>query len=157
VLAHVEEKAYIEGDKRPLKLVQLEDNLDSVPEARRAMYPMLKSAFANATVHVDETLVDGEELPTCGGITVVFTPGHTLGHMSLYVKESKTLIAGDALAVDESGALNIAATANNYDMNLCKQSMKKLTNYDIETVFCYHGGLYQKQVNERIKALASEE
>ena len=155
VLAHAEEKAYIEGGKRPLKLAKMEANLDTLPESMKGFYPTFKHAFENATVPVDETLADGEELLFCGGITVIFTPGHTLGHISLYVKEDKTLIAGDALCV-ENGVLNIAAAANNYDLDLCKESMKKLTNYDIEIVFCYHGGLYQDQPNQRIAALATE-
>jgi glyoxylase-like metal-dependent hydrolase (beta-lactamase superfamily II) len=153
VLSYPEEKAYIEGQKRPLKLAQFEANPDAIPEQRRPVYEMLKRGFENAFVHVDETLSDGDELPYCGGIKVVFTPGHTLGHMSLYVKESKTLIAGDLVAV-EDGALNIT-TASSYDLNLSKQSLKKLTNYDIETVICYHGGLYQGAANQRIAALAA--
>jgi glyoxylase-like metal-dependent hydrolase (beta-lactamase superfamily II) len=153
VLAHAEEKPYIEGDKRPLKLAKLEDNLSTLPEAMKALYEKFKSGFENATAPVNETLADGEELPYCGGITVIFTPGHTLGHICLYVKESKTLIAGDALSIQD-GVLNIAPEANNYDLALCKQSTQKLTHYDIETVICYHGGLYQGDVNQRIAALA---
>ena len=156
VLAHTEEKAYIEGEKRPLKLAKMEDNLDNLPEATKSIYPIMKRAFENATAPVDQTLSNGDVLPYCGGIIVIFTPGHTLGHISLYVKESKTLIAGDALCV-EDGSLNIAPAANNHDMNLCKQSMKTLTNYDIETVICYHGGLYQGEANQRIAALANPE
>lgn len=156
VFAHREEKAYIEGAKRPLKLAKMEDNLDNLPEAVKTIYPVMKRAFENATAPVDETLNDGDELPYCGGITVIFTPGHTLGHISLYAKEHKTLIAGDALDV-QNGVLNIAPAANNHDMNLCKQSMQTLTNYDIETVICYHGGRYQGDVNQRIAALASAE
>lgn len=153
VLTHSEEKAYIEGEKRALKLAQMEANLDKLPEDRKAFYPVFKRAFENAAVHVDETLSDGDELPYCGGIVVIFTPGHTLGHISLYVKASKTLIAGDALAVAD-GELNLSPAANNYDQELCKQSAKKLAAYDIETVFCYHGGLYQGDANQRIAALA---
>lgn len=156
VLAHTDEEAYINGEKRPLKLAKMEDNLDNLPEAMKTIYPTMKRAFENATVPVDETLTAGDELPYCGGITVVFTPGHTLGHISLYVKASKTLIAGDALAVND-GVLNIAPTANNHDMDLCRQSMQTLTNYDIETVICYHGGLYQGDVNQRIAVLANPE
>lgn len=155
VLAHSEEKAYIDGSKRPLKLAKLEDNLENLPEAMKAFYPTLKHSFENATVPVDKTLEHGDELPYCGGITVVFTPGHTLGHMSLYVKESKTLISGDALTVQD-GVLHLAPEANNHDMSLCRQSMETLTNYNIESVICYHGGLYQNNVNERIAELANK-
>ncbi len=155
VLAHVDEKDYIDGTKRPLKLAKMEENFDSLPEGMKTFYPVMKKAFEGTAAPVDEVLQDGDELPYCGGITVIFTPGHTLGHISLYVKESKTLIAGDALRVDENGMLDIATATSNHDMGLCKQSMKTLTNYDIETVICYHGGLYHGDVNQRIATLAS--
>lgn len=154
VLAHSAEKEYINGSKRPLKLAKMEANLDALPEATKAFYPTFKRSFENAAnVPIDQPLEHGDELPYCGGITVVFTPGHTLGHMSLYIKETKTLIAGDALGVQE-GVLDIAPAANNHDIALCKQSMKTLTGYDIEAVICYHGGLYQGNVNQRIAELA---
>lgn len=155
VLAHTEEKAYVQGDKRALKLAKMEANLDALPEPMKSFYPTFKKAFENATVPVDETLADGDELPLCGGISVIFTPGHTLGHISLYAKESKTLIAGDALCV-ENGMLNLTPAANNYDPELNKQSLKKLAAYDIQTVICYHGGPYQDGANQRIAALANE-
>lgn len=155
VLAHTQEKAYIEGQKRPLKLAKMEDNLENLPEATKSFYPILKRSFENATAPVNETVEGGEELPYCGGIIVVFTPGHTLGHMSLYVKETKTLIAGDALTIQEGNGLDLAPAANNHDMGLCRQSMKTLMGYDIEAVICYHGGLYQGNVNQRIAELAN--
>jgi glyoxylase-like metal-dependent hydrolase (beta-lactamase superfamily II) len=34
-------------------------------------------------VKVGKPLYEWEELPYCGGIEVIFTPGHTLGHVSL--------------------------------------------------------------------------
>ena len=102
---------------------------------------------------VDKTLIDGEELPYCGGITVIHTPGHTPGHICLYLKEYKILIAGDALCIDD-GLLMMAPQSTNYDMDLSIKSLKKLLNYDIQTVVCYHGGLYKDNANIRIKELA---
>jgi glyoxylase-like metal-dependent hydrolase (beta-lactamase superfamily II) len=40
------------------------------------------------------------------------------------------------------------------DMNSAMKSLKKLTHYDIETVICYHGGLYKGNANRRIAELA---
>jgi len=36
------------------------------------------------------------------------------------------------------------------------KSIKKLIDYDIETVICYHGGIYKGDVNKRIAELADD-
>jgi glyoxylase-like metal-dependent hydrolase (beta-lactamase superfamily II) len=42
-----------------------------------------------------------------------------------------------------------------YDMETAMKSLKKLTQYDIETVICYHGGVYRDDANTRLAELAS--
>lgn len=155
VLAHEEEKDYINGKKKPVKLAKLEENLEHLPDNVKSIYKKLKTGFENSKVNVDETLTDGQELPYCGGITVVYTSGHTPGHICLYIKQQKILIAGDILSVRE-GLLIKADQDINFDNELNMESMKKLTNYDIETVICYHGGIYKEDVNKRIAELAEE-
>lgn len=155
VLAHEEEKAYIEGKKCPIKVAQLEANLNSLSKEMKIIYEKLKVGFQHCKVNVDKTLTDGEELPYCGGIKVIYTPGHTIGHICLYLKQSKTLIAGDVLGV-ENGMLVKAPPFTNFNMDLSIKSLKKLTEYDIETVICYHGGIYKDKVNECIAELVNE-
>lgn len=156
VLAGEDEKAYIQGDKRPHKLAQLEDNLATQPEERKAFYEKLRDGFQHSYVHVDATLADGEILPYLGGIRIISTPGHTLGHICLYVIRSKTLIAGDTLQVQE-GRLTLTAPAINYDQGLYRMSIEKLTGYDIREVICYHGGQVRTSANEQIAALANQQ
>ncbi|NND04533.1 MAG: MBL fold metallo-hydrolase, partial [Acidimicrobiia bacterium] len=43
------------------------------------------------------TFTDGEVLDLPGNPKVVYTPGHTVGHASFYLAESKTAFTGDAL------------------------------------------------------------
>ena len=93
VMAYREEIPYINGEKRPLKLAQFEDNLDALTEDQRAVYERMKAGFENGFAPVDQSLSDGQELPFCGGITVIHTPGHTIGHISLYLRHSKILIS----------------------------------------------------------------
>lgn len=81
--------------------------------------------------------------------------GHTLGHICLYLNQSKTLITGDALNVAE-GQLLGPNPQHTYDMKLALLSLKKLTQYDIATVISYHGGLYKENINQRIIDLAKE-
>lgn len=155
VLAHEEEKPYINGEKQPVKLAQLEGSLEHLPDNMKMIFEKLKAGFQSSRANVDVTLTDGEELPYCGGITVVYTPGHTPGHICLYLKREKILIAGDMLNIKE-GVLVQAPPSNNFDMDLYKRSMEKLMKYDIESVICYHGGLYRADVNKRIAELARD-
>lgn len=155
VIAYEEEKPYIDGEKTPIKLAQLEAKLNELPDSMKKIYESLKDGFEYSKSQVDKTVVDEEELPYCGGIVVIFTPGHTLGHICLYHKKSKTLIAGDALGI-EDGKLAKPIKSATYDMNLSLQSLKKLEKYDIKTVVCYHGGIYTGEVNKHIAELSDE-
>lgn len=98
---------------------------------------------------VNDTLKDGQELPYCGGIRVIHTPGHTQGHVSLYFKQSKTLVAGDSM-YSENGVLRGVHVPTTLDIREAQQSLKKYLELDIESVVCYHGGLSKGNINEQI-------
>jgi glyoxylase-like metal-dependent hydrolase (beta-lactamase superfamily II) len=155
VLAHADEAGFINGARVPLKLEQLSFNVNALPAEMKSFYEKLGLAFQNARAEVNTTLADGQILPYCGGISIILTPGHTLGHICLYLLRTKTLIAGDALRVDE-GNLFRASPFTNYDTAQSIQSLQKLTDYDIENVICYHGGLYTGNANQRIAQLTVE-
>lgn len=152
VIAHEIEKQYITGEKTPIKLAQLEQNKDSLPEERKGFYELLKTGFANSKAKVDETVVDGEVLPYCGGIKVIYTPGHTPGHICFYHIDSKTLIAGDEMNIKD-GHLIGPSQSNTYDMEEAVKSLEKFTQYDVKNIVCYHGGLYNDNANEAIHEL----
>ena len=92
------EAPYIRGTKKSLQLEQAESMLTSLPanelEQAEQFVRFLQSV---ERVPVDQLVSDKELLPWCGGIEIVHTPGHTPGHISLYLVSSKTLIAGDAV------------------------------------------------------------
>ena len=100
-------------------------------------------------VDVDITLNDGDTFDWCGGIEIIETPGHMPGHISIYVKESRALIAGDALVVENS-KLAIANPQYTLDMKEAKNSIKKLLNYDIDKIICYHGGIYNSDIKNSL-------
>ncbi|SFJ67247.1 MBL fold metallo-hydrolase [Thermoflavimicrobium dichotomicum] len=158
VLASELEKPFIQGERGLLKITPeaIAQAMDSLPvdvpeEWRKAFKAVLENP---PSANVDKTVADGEELPYCGGITVIHTPGHTPGHICLYHKPSKTLIAGDAMRVKDGQLLGPDPQAT-LDMDTAIKSLKKLTQYDIETVICYHGGLYKGNANRRIAELAN--
>lgn len=154
VICHGEEKPYIEGEKKLIKLTGgVMKQLDAMPEEFKKI---MISVFENPPkAKVDKIINDGEKLPYCGGIIVIHTPGHTPGHICLYHMPSKTLIAGDALKLEE-GKLSGPAKELCDDYKAAVKSLEKLTRYDIKQVICYHGGLLTGDVNERIEELISE-
>ena len=153
VYAHAEDTPYIEGDKEPLKMTRerVSQMLSRFPEdIRKQMETVL---LHPPTAKVTKIVSDGDILPFFGGIEVIFTPGHTPGHISLYHRDSKTLIAGDATVCREGEILgpNQQATP---DMQQALESQKKFTLFDIAKVICYHGGLVEHQVNEKFRKLS---
>ena len=81
--------------------------------------------------------------------------GHTPGHICLYLNQSKTLVTGDALNVID-GKLVGPKPEFSSDIATAKESLKRLTQYDVETVICYHGGVYKDNVNQRLRELAEQ-
>jgi glyoxylase-like metal-dependent hydrolase (beta-lactamase superfamily II) len=153
VLAHKEDKPYIEGDKPFIKMNKemMLKRVEELPEEQREQ--VLAILNTPITSKVDTTIEDGQVLPYCGGITVIFTPGHTPGHISLYHQDSKTLITGDAMVAD-NGKLVGPNPRVTPDMDQANQSLKKLTSFDIETIICYHGGVCTDNVKEQLAGLA---
>lgn len=153
VYAHEEDRGAIDGEKPMVKMTpeRKAQMLGQLPEEQRQSFA---EAFdrPNGPL-VNETIADGDVLPVAGGLTVIHTPGHTPGHVSLYHQPSKTLIAGDAM-VATGGDLqgpNPNATPN---MEEAIRSLGKFRAFDIRTVVCYHGGRVSGDVNARIAELA---
>ncbi|MDQ0050600.1 glyoxylase-like metal-dependent hydrolase (beta-lactamase superfamily II) [Paenibacillus polymyxa] len=134
VYAHKLDKPYIQGELPLLK----DSHLVHPPKGK-----------------VDDTLIDGQELPFCGRIRVIHTPGHTPGHISLYLRQSRTLIAGDSM-YSVNGILGGIHVPTTPDMDAARLSLKKYLDLDIASVVCYHGGLSNVHVNDQILGLSGE-
>jgi len=158
VMAHKDDKPFIEGEKRfnkitPEHIVQIQEKTKDMPEDKsKTLLEMLQSPPKSK---VDKALEDGSKLPYCGGITVIHTPGHTPGHICLYLDKSKILIAGDLFHIVD-GELRGPYPHNTPDMKAAINSIKKFSNYEIEKIVCYHSGLYTSNPNQRLAELAGK-
>ena len=146
VLAHAADAPYIVGKLKPLKPTS--EMLEQRPQMREIMQRL-------EPVGVDELLEDGERLDLAGGTRVIFTPGHTPGHTSLYLERSKVLIAGDALTAQE-GRLNGPNAPVTLNTDEAAQSVKRLAELDVEIVVCYHGGVVSDDANGQLRRVAEE-
>lgn len=151
VLASEEDVPYIDGSKKSLRLQQAENIYDSLSENEKVeadhFHKMLQSI---ESCNVDIKLKDRDYFDCCGGIGILATPGHMPGHISIYHKESKSLITGDALVV-ENGELVIAVPQYTLDMKEAQNSVKKFLDYDIERIICYHGGIFENEIRDALK------
>ena len=152
VMCGKDDKPYIQGEK---KLIKGDPGtrakmLESMPEERCAAFLRLMENPPKA--NVDFVLKGGEELPICGGIKVIATPGHTPGHICLYHKPSRTLIAGDALRL-EGGHLVGPTPHHAWDLEKAIDSVRKLAKFEVKSVICYHGGLFRGDVREALSSI----
>ena len=151
VYSPVIEAPYIIGKEKSVRLMQAESLFDSLPEDQKpgALYfqELLKnvqSVEVDAVFSEDETCMDG--------VKIIDTPGHMLGHVSLYVPESQTLIAADALVI-EHGEFEIANPAFTLDLEAAVESVKKLKSLEIKRMICYHGGATEERIEAKLARL----
>jgi len=91
-------------------------------------------------VAVDVRIVDGVSLRTAAGpVQVVATPGHTPGHVSLFLPDASLLLAADATAA-EDGELTGPKPHFTPDMDRAMTSLDDLSALAFDEVLCYHGG-----------------
>lgn len=126
---------------------------EAVPYLTGAI-PLLKSKTFAPPVHVHQTLKDKDILPLAGGIQVIFTPGHTPDHISLYHLPSQTLIAGDALNSKDG---NLLSFDDEYTLDhpTALKSIAKLLELDIRKVITYHGNEVTHGIEESLQKIVN--
>ena len=156
VISSTAQKPFLTGKEQSLRLIQAEQlqmSLSNEDKIKGNTFMDILRSIGKVE-HVT-TVDDGDILPICGGLQVIDTSGHMPGHISLYLAQEKTLIAGDALAIFE-GRLSIANPGYALDLPMAIKSVKKLLQYDIEKVICYHGGIFVENVTAALERIVHE-
>jgi glyoxylase-like metal-dependent hydrolase (beta-lactamase superfamily II) len=65
--------------------------------AGRVLNALGRGANGFPPVTVAEEFADGDVLPVAGGLRVVHTPGHTMGHVALLHEPTGVLVTGDSI------------------------------------------------------------
>ena len=150
------QKEYIEGREKSPRLVQAESMEDTLPEDRKeAASKFIATIKAIKPVQVDAVFEDNDTPALLPGVQIIYTPGHMPAHISLYIKDSRTLIAADALVV-ESGHLEIANPQFTINIQEAMDSVKRIAQLETDKVICYHGGVIDKNINEQLNNIITK-
>ena len=142
VWAHKDDAAVIEGSVvRPgIPPERVAAMLAALPaEQRDAAAGRMKQMSEVAPVPVDLRLVGGEQLNLLGGVEILHTPGHTAGHLCLYVPALALLVAGDLMRYEE-GVIREAPSGFAADADQALDSARQIASRGFERFIGYHGG-----------------
>lgn len=150
IYSHAWEADIVSGD-RPQQGVNLLPRADSF-----VVWPILffgtlaGPASAHKPCPVDELIDEGDQI---GPLRVLFTPGHTPGHLAFYWQERGALFTGDAFVTWPlicpgwpNAMLNAKQTW---------ESLKRLAQLDVEVVGVGHGAPLTKNGGAVLRALAT--
>lgn len=153
VLCSALEEPTITGRVKSERLVQAENSYESLPDEYKSWaIGFIESLKSIQRFEVDKTFDDGEIFEE--DIQIVHTPGHTKGHISLFIKSSKTLIANDALVI-EDGEFEIANPAYTLDLEAALSSVQKIKKLKPKKIICYHGGIMKSNIAAKLDKLLS--
>jgi glyoxylase-like metal-dependent hydrolase (beta-lactamase superfamily II) len=98
---------------------------------------------------------DGETLPqVLGGLQVMLTPGHSLGHVCFWQPDRRVLFCGDV--VMRLPRLRLPFAAFTVDMNENKRSIKKIAELQAEVVCFGHGQPLMRDAASQLRAFAAK-
>lgn len=155
VWASARETSFIQGEEWPEKMPPQEAVAQMLADPQTPPQTRAMLQRPRVAVRVDRALNDGETLPLAGGVRVVLTPGHTPGHLSLYLERTGTLITGDAL-VSGGGQLQPPRERVTPDMKSAGQSVGKMAELDVQAVVTYHGGVVREDAPGQLRRVAAE-
>jgi len=103
----------------------------------------MKSIPVDIKIENEQKMIIGDET-----WDIYYTPGHSPGCISLYEKNSKSLISGDTIfSQGYFGRYDLPGG----DPHLLKKSINRLSKLDIENLYPGHENIVEKNAEEHIK------
>ncbi|WP_406660275.1 MBL fold metallo-hydrolase [Methanolobus sp. ZRKC3] len=106
--------------------------------------------YKNFDLEPDMLLEEGEKIPIGSDeiLELIHTPGHTPGGICLYESTSKSLFSGDTVFPNGSIGRTDFKGGNRL---MITESIKKLVQLDVQTLYPGHGMATSDNVNEQIE------
>ncbi len=134
VVAGAEDSDYLEGKKKPWRMAR--EGVGG--KLFQIILFVAETFFLNyEPAGVDRVCYGGETIDINGGITVIATPGHSLGSLCYYLADQHILFCGDVLSGEPHLRLPPRAGCTDYRQALA--SVKKLASLHIDICCCGHG------------------
>jgi glyoxylase-like metal-dependent hydrolase (beta-lactamase superfamily II) len=133
-------------------LPQLKELTNAPVKAHRLEAPLIEKAVG---VKV-EGLDDGEVIPYCGGIKVIWVPGHSEGNASFYLRKYKAIIAGDTIFGDSEGNLIVPPEKYCLDAKRAAKEIIRLLDYDFDNLLYTHGKDIMGDAKKKVKDLVDK-
>ncbi len=119
---------------------------------RPFMWPLL-TWMTPPRVPVASRLNEGDVLPLLSGATVVHTPGHTPGSISLHFPNEGVLLVADALQRYQ-GRLTLPSRWFSSDMEAAKESVRRLSHLDFDVICFSHFEPMRQGARAALRSLA---
>ncbi len=145
VCCHAAEETYVRGHKLKPPPPTASGYLT------RPLFLLIDKIYQPGADHIDELVIEGHITPE--GFTTLHTPGHSPGHMALWHKERRILIAGDALN-NRNGKLAAPPPIVTPKLQMARESIAKLGKLDYEVACFGHGPPIQSGANAAVAAFA---
>lgn len=139
VIAHALEAPFVAGERRSLRLQQAEAHMRGLSGEPLESGMRFCAYLASVEPCGVDTLVEAHGSEIVPGLTTWNAPGHTPGHVSLFLEEQRVVIAGDALAVMD-GRLGLANPQFTLDLDRAHDSASAILAANPRRIVCYHGG-----------------
>lgn len=111
------------------------------------LFKVASPFFKPTPIQPDLVLHDGDRV---GRLTVIHTPGHTPGSISLYDSERKVLFVGDAMRYVD-GKISGPPKQFTLDMDKALQSIAKISELEFDMMLSGHGEALKPNASHMVK------
>jgi len=112
-----------------------EKRLKEVKGATGVLFGVMSPFMHFTPLKPDVLLKDSDRILGC---TVIHTPGHTEGSISLY-REKEAIFVGDALRTDSRGMSRLPSGSMTVNMEQAKESVRKISTFEYAVLLPGHG------------------
>jgi len=134
VAVHEEDADYVSG-KKPM------------PKPKNVLFRAVSSFIKLTPVEPDITLKNNDKI---GELTVIHTPGHTLGSIALFDEGKKALFTGDTLRFDGK-QLSGPSEQFTLDMKKAEESIGKISALSFDIMLGGHGEPLKPGASEAVR------